>query len=169
MKWHLGSRTSLTWYSLSGRTATSWPALMYLVHLRYQYQYGILSLRPAMFLWFVYIAIALQCNACGMYVILFFCSCWSGPRISLLSSVRFLVSIAWGSSSGSTLHRAQSAQITPVISQEWKGLKHAIVHSFHHFALVYFCLRSRPVDPDVVCPLVSQSVAYVEKMMTKIW
>ena len=39
--------------------------------------------------------------------------------------------------SGSTLHRAQSAQITPVISQEWKGLKHAIVHSFHHFPRVY--------------------------------
>ena len=34
------------------------------------------------------------------------------------------------------------------------------------FRQCYFCLRSRPVDPDVVCLLVSLLVAYVEKMMT---
>ena len=37
-----------------------------------------------------------------------------------------------------TLHRPQSAQITTLISQEWKGFKkHEIVDNFHHFPLVY--------------------------------
>ena len=29
----------------------------------------------------------------------------------------------------------------------------------------YFCLRSRPVDPDAVCPLVSQLVSMLKMMI----
>ena len=41
-------------------------------------------------------------------------------------------------------------------------LPSSLMQKCFKFNILYFiCLRSRPVDPDVVCPLVSQSVSRI--------
>ena len=122
---------------LSSRTATSWPTLMYLVYLRY-------DISMEFYLWeqqcfcglFILIAIALQCNACACM--------WYFSSAPARVAAYLVVIISQSScfhcmrQQQRTLHRPQSAQITTLISQEWKGFKkHEIVDNFHHFPLVY--------------------------------
>ena len=128
---------------LSSRTATSWPTLMYLVYLRY-------DISMEFYLWeqqcfcglFTLIAIALQCNACACM--------WYFSSAPARVAAYLVVIISQSScfhcmrQQQRTLHRPQSAQITTLISQEWKGLKHAII--FSNFPLMMHANYHRAVN-----------------------